>query len=204
MPSSFANVFVLSSLPRVIWPLGGWWFFACANFAGLTLEQINLLIEKPTRKLIFFLRRVNLQLLASCYMQNNQAYSACHILKGMQTTQSRNLFVMPCFQMDLLNEAETVLCSANDPGGEIPNGAAGHYLLGLICWYTDRKKSVIHHFRLSLSMDLLLWAAYEELCILGASEEATVVFREAAALCIQKQYLYHGLASPNLHASNAS
>ncbi|KAE8676070.1 hypothetical protein F3Y22_tig00111634pilonHSYRG00106 [Hibiscus syriacus] len=38
--------------------------------------------------------------------------------------------------------------------------------------------------------------------ILGAAEEATVVFGEAAALCIQKQYLHHGLASPNLHAAS--
>ncbi|XVF49124.1 hypothetical protein PTKIN_Ptkin03bG0243200 [Pterospermum kingtungense] len=101
--------------------------------------------------------------------------------------------------MDLFNEAETALCPANEPGGEIPNGAAGHYLLGLIYRYTDRKKSAIHHFRLALSIDPLLWAAYEELCILGAAEEATVVFGEAAALCIQKQYLHQGLASPNSH-----
>ncbi|KAK8620023.1 hypothetical protein V6N13_066510 [Hibiscus sabdariffa] len=149
-----------------------------------------------------FPSEVNLQLLAACYLQNNQAYSAYHILKGMQTTQSRYLFAISCFHMDLLNEAETALCSANEPDGEIPNGAAGHYLLGLICRYTDRKKSAIHHFRLALSIDPLLWAAHEELCILGAAEEATLVFGEAAAICIQNQYLHHGLVSPNSHAAS--
>ncbi|KAK6236374.1 Tetratricopeptide repeat 1 - like 10 [Theobroma cacao] len=149
-----------------------------------------------------FPSEANLQLLAACYLQNNQAYSAYHILKGTQTAQSRYLFAVSCFQMDLLNEAETALCPANEPGGEIPNGAAGHYLLGLIYRYTDRRKSAIHHFRLALSIDPLLWAAYEELCVLGAAEEATVVFGEAAALCIQKQYLHHGVTSPNLHTSN--
>ncbi|XWS17325.1 hypothetical protein CRYUN_Cryun33cG0057600 [Craigia yunnanensis] len=149
-----------------------------------------------------FPSEVNLQLLAACYLQNNQAYAAYHILKGTQTAQSRYLFAISCFQMDLLNEAETALCPAHEPGVEIPNGAAGHYLLGLIYRYTDRKKSAIHHFRLALSIDPLLWAAYEELCVLGAAEEATVVFGEAAALCIQKQYLHHGVASPNLHMSN--
>ncbi|XVF34902.1 hypothetical protein REPUB_Repub18cG0098300 [Reevesia pubescens] len=148
-----------------------------------------------------FPSEVNLQLLAACYLQNNQAYSAYHILKGTQTDQSRYLFAISCFQMDLLKEAETALCPANEPGGEIPNGAAGHYLLGLIYRYTDRKKSAIHHFRLALSIDPLLWAAYEELCVLGAAEEATAVFGEAAALCIQKQYLHHGIAAPNLHMS---
>ncbi|XWS72081.1 hypothetical protein CRYUN_Cryun02cG0009900 [Craigia yunnanensis] len=149
-----------------------------------------------------FPSEVNLQLLAACYLQNNQAYSAYHILKGTQTAQSRYLFAISCFQMDLLNEAETALCSVNEPGGEIPNGAAGHYLLGLVYRYTDRKKNAIHHFRLALSIDPLLWAAYEELCVLGAAEEATVVFGEAAALCIQKQYLHHGLASPSLRMSS--
>ncbi|OMO58235.1 Tetratricopeptide TPR-1 [Corchorus olitorius] len=149
-----------------------------------------------------FPSEVNLQLLAACYLQNNQAYSAYHILKGTQMAQSRYLFAMSCFQMDLLNEAETALCPANEPGGEIPNGAAGHYLLGLIYRYTDRKKSAIHHFRLALSIDPLLWAAYEELCVLGAAEEATLVFGEAAALCVQKQYLQQGAASPNSHSSN--
>ncbi|XP_052482693.1 cell division cycle protein 27 homolog B isoform X2 [Gossypium raimondii] len=104
--------------------------------------------------------------------------------------------------MDLLNEAETALCPSNEPGGEIPNGASGHYLLGLIYRYTDRKRSAIHHFRLALSIDPLLWSAYEELCILGAAEEATVVFGEAAALCIEKQHFYLGLASPNLHVAS--
>ncbi|XVE70488.1 hypothetical protein DITRI_Ditri10aG0076200 [Diplodiscus trichospermus] len=149
-----------------------------------------------------FPSEVNLQLLAACYLQNNQAHSAYHILKGTQMAQSRYLFAISCFQMDLLNEAETALCPANEPGGEIPNGAAGHYLLGLIYRYTDRQKSAIHHFRLALSIDPLLWAAYEELCLLGAAEEAAVVFGEAAALSIQKQYLNHGLASSNLHTSS--
>ncbi|KAB2027330.1 hypothetical protein ERO13_D05G027200v2 [Gossypium hirsutum] len=149
-----------------------------------------------------FPSEVNLQLLAACYLQNNQAYSAYHILKGTQTAQSRYLFAISCFHMDLLSEAETALCHSNEPGGEIPNGAAGHYLLGLIYRYTDRKKSAIHHFRLALSIDPLLWAAYEELSILGAAEEATAVFGEAAALCIQKQYVHHGAASPNLHVSS--
>ncbi|GMI92728.1 HOBBIT [Hibiscus trionum] len=149
-----------------------------------------------------FPSEVNLQLLAACYLQKNQAYSAYHILKGTQTAQSRYLFAISCFQMDLLSEAETALCHANEPGGEIPNGAAGHYLLGLIYRYTDRKKSAIHHFRLALSIDPLHWAAYEELCVLGAAEEAIAVFGEAATLCIQKQYLHQGTATPNLQSSS--
>ncbi|XP_059432667.1 cell division cycle protein 27 homolog B [Corylus avellana] len=149
-----------------------------------------------------FPSETNMQLLAGCYLHNNQSYAAYHILKGMQMAQSRYLFALSCFQMDLLKEAEAALCPANEPGAEIPNGAAGHYLLGIIYRYTDRRKSAVHHFKQALSVDPLMWAAYEELCVLGAAEEATAVFGEAAAFCLQKQYLPHGLASQSLNMPN--
>ncbi|BBH08360.1 CDC27 family protein [Prunus dulcis] len=144
----------------------------------------------------------NLQLLAGCYLQSNQAYAAYHILKGTQVAQSRYLFAISCFQMDLLSEAEAALCPVNEPSAEVPNGAAGHYLLGLIYRYTDRRKSAIHHFKQALTIDPSMWAAYEELCVLGSAEEAAVVFGEAASLSIQKQYLHHGLASQSLLTLN--
>ncbi|XP_030473195.2 cell division cycle protein 27 homolog B-like isoform X1 [Syzygium oleosum] len=148
-----------------------------------------------------FPSEVNLQLLAGCYLHNNQAYSAYHILKGTQMPQSRYLFAISCFQMDLLKEAEAALCNANEPGAEVPNGAAGHYLLGLIYRYTDRKRGAIHHFKQALSIDPLLWSAYEELCALGSAEEAAAVFGEAAAICVHKQYLHNGFAPSNAHMS---
>lgn len=148
-----------------------------------------------------FPSEVNLQLLASCYLRNNQAYAAYHILKGTQMAQSRYLFAFSCFQMDLLNEAEKVLSPANESGLEVPNGAAGHYLLGLIYRYTDRRKSAVHHFKQALSIDPLFWAAYEELCILGSAEEASTVFGESAVLTIQKQQQQqHALTSQNFVA----
>lgn len=33
--------------------------------------------------------------------------------------------------------------------------------------YTDRRKSAIHHFKQALTIDPSMWAAYEELCVLG-------------------------------------
>ncbi|XP_031381751.1 cell division cycle protein 27 homolog B isoform X2 [Punica granatum] len=148
-----------------------------------------------------FPSEANLQLLASCYLQDNRAQCAYHILKGTQMAQSRYLFALSCFQMDLLNEAEAALCPANEPIAEVPNGGAGHYLLGLVYRYTDRRTNAVHHFKQALSLDPLLWTAYEELCILGAAEEAAAVFGEGAAICIQKQYLHHTFASHNSHVS---
>ncbi|KAL8228762.1 hypothetical protein R6Q57_013662 [Mikania cordata] len=148
-----------------------------------------------------FPSETNMQLLATCYLQSNKAYSAYHTLKGTQMPQSRYLFALSCFQMDLLNEAETALCPSNEPSAEIPNGAAGHYLLGLIYRYTDRLKNAAHHFNQALSIDPLLWTAYEELCKLGAAGEATEVFGESAAECMKKQYLSLDVA-PHLQTSS--
>ncbi|KAJ0989787.1 hypothetical protein J5N97_008143 [Dioscorea zingiberensis] len=131
----------------------------------------------------------NLQLLASCYLGNNQAYCAYHILKGKQLAQSRYLFAISCFQMNLLKEAEAALTPANEPNSEVPNGAAGHYLLGLIYRYTSRRSCAVDHFMQALAIDPLLWAAYEELCILGAAEGANECFSDTAASRIQQQYL---------------
>ncbi|KAF5810721.1 putative tetratricopeptide-like helical domain superfamily, acetyltransferase A, auxiliary subunit [Helianthus annuus] len=149
-----------------------------------------------------FPSETNLQLLAACYLQSNQAYSAYHILKGTQMPQSRYLFAISCYQMDLLNEAEMALCPSNEPSAEVPNGAAGHYLLGLIYRYTDRLKSAAHQFNQALSIDPLLWVAYEELCKLGAAGEATTVFGESASECIQKQYISHDVGPQLQQASS--
>ncbi len=50
---------------------------------------------------------------------------------------------------------------------QVPNGAAGYYLLGRICVLSNRHDPAIEHFSAALTLDPLLWSAYEELCNLG-------------------------------------
>ena len=50
----------------------------------------------------------------------------------------------------------------------MPNGAAGYYLLGRICSLTNRHDAAVQYHVSALILDPLLWAAYEELCALGA------------------------------------
>ncbi|KAK5843002.1 hypothetical protein PVK06_005429 [Gossypium arboreum] len=129
-----------------------------------------------------FPSEVNLQLLARCYLNNNQPHSAYYILKGMQMAQSRYLFAIACLEMDLFCEAEAALLP-------VPNGAAVQYLLGIIYRDTDRKNKSIEHFRKTLSIDPMFWAAYEQLCMLGEAEEAAVCFGDATVPCVQEHYL---------------
>jgi len=52
---------------------------------------------------------------------------------------------------------------------QVPNGAAGYFLLGQICKMTRRPEKAIEHFSIALRLDVLMWSAYEELCSLGAA-----------------------------------
>ncbi|XP_019102195.1 PREDICTED: cell division cycle protein 27 homolog A-like isoform X2 [Camelina sativa] len=141
------------------------------------------------RLLAEFPSEVNLQLLARCYLSNSQAYSAYYILKGSKTPQSRYLFAFSCFKLDLLGEAETALLPSEDNVDEVPGGAAGHYLLGLVYRYAGRKNSSIEQFRMALSFDPLCWEAYRELCSLGAAEEASTVFGNVAFQRLQETFV---------------
>ncbi|KAG8094841.1 hypothetical protein GUJ93_ZPchr0012g20781 [Zizania palustris] len=65
-----------------------------------------------------FPAETNLQLLATCYLHNNQPYAAYHILKGKKLPESRYLLATSCFRMNLLQEAEEALCPVNEPNME--------------------------------------------------------------------------------------
>uniref|UniRef100_A0A453SJQ7 Uncharacterized protein n=1 Tax=Aegilops tauschii subsp. strangulata TaxID=200361 RepID=A0A453SJQ7_AEGTS len=79
-----------------------------------------------------------------------------------------------------------------------PSGATGHYLLGLIYRYTGRVAAAAEQFTQALTLDPLLWAAYEELCILGVAEDANECFTEATALRLQQEQT----STSNLEKSN--
>jgi anaphase-promoting complex subunit 3 len=95
--------------------------------------------------------QTNVQLLATCYLHNNQPYAAYHVLKGKfgwlyarhvthilykgsldglwilflmlyegkKLPESRYLFATSCFRMNLLREAEEILCPVNEPNMEV-------------------------------------------------------------------------------------
>ncbi|KAJ7557247.1 hypothetical protein O6H91_05G118700 [Diphasiastrum complanatum] len=129
----------------------------------------------------------NMHLLATCYFRSNQAYRAYHLLKGTKSIQCRYLFALACFEMDYMSEAEAALLPPNEPTAEVPNGAAGHYMLGLICRLTDRKQAAIEHYIQALSLDPFFWSAYEDLCILGADEDAAALLGDVAVTRLQQQ-----------------
>ncbi len=110
--------------------------------------------------------------------------------------------------MDLgkFTEAEEVL-SPSESSGEPPYGAPGLFLLGKMYQLTNRHKSAQRCFQQALSLDPLMWCAFEELCALGAEPDTTDYLKMEAPVSIvlseQKNSATIPGASPASHNGNS-
>lgn len=98
-------------------------------------------------------------------------------------TQNRYLFAQCCFELGKLREAEAVLVrgtklATDGPqkcieeilsadGRNVPNQAAGLYMLGMICLRDKRREHATTYFALTLCLDPFFWDAFNQLCSLG-------------------------------------
>lgn len=94
----------------------------------------------------------------------------------MSGPESRYLYAKCCIELGKLNEAETALLPENDVA-QVPNGAAGHYLLGRVYQLSNRHSVAIAYYNTALQLDPMMWCAHEELCTLGADAEAQQYLR---------------------------
>jgi anaphase-promoting complex subunit 3 len=158
-----------------------------SSLRGYLYKNATFLCERLCAE---FPSESNVHLLATCYFRSNQAHRAYHVLKGTKSRQCRYLFALACMQMECLEEAEAALVGSLEPSGEgaVPGaGSAGScYLLGVICRQSDRRQAAIGYYTQALSLDPFLWSAYEDLCGLGAEEEAAPVYSDLASFQLQK------------------
>ncbi|KAG0622296.1 hypothetical protein M758_3G087700 [Ceratodon purpureus] len=157
-----------------------------ASLRGYLYKNATFLCERLCAE---FPSEGNVHLLATCYFRSNQAHRAYYVLKGTKSRQCRYLFALACMQMERLEEAEAALLGSLEVGGEGvqgPGSAASYYLLGVICKQSDRRQAAIGHYTQALSLDPFLWSAYEDLCGLGAEEEAAPVYSDSASFQLQK------------------
>eukprot|EP00850_Spirogloea_muscicola_P021467 SM000250S08725 [mRNA] locus=s250:55409:60519:- [translate_table: standard] len=148
----------------------------------------------------------NVHLLATCYLRNQQPHRAYCTLTGAgaKSPRCRYLLALACHALNKLPEAEAALLSSSSSAAPIaenvPNGAAGYYLLGLICRQTDRRQAAVLHYRSALAKDPFLWSAYHDLCLLGelvisASEIGFCWASAREELCHELQQMgWHGKA----------
>lgn len=117
--------------------------------------------------------------LATCHFTSGSKVRAYHLLQGCRSPQNRYLLALCCLELGHLDEAERVLLGPSLPGtagganatpaaiSDVPNGAAGLYLLGVICIKTQRRAQAARYYTQALELNPYLWSAYEGLCQLG-------------------------------------
>ena len=112
-------------------------------------------------------------LLATCYYQSGAANRAAAVLQGSTTPQNRYLLALCHVKLGKLAEAQTVLLGSAAPDSEgvaqVPNSAAGLYLMGVICLKSQQRARAIKYLNRCLAINPFMWTASEALCQLGAA-----------------------------------
>lgn len=133
----------------------------CSTVLHDLVQKYLALYQYDTAK--FFAERLyyeipsaeNLNVLAQCFLRLGKAKQAYHILKDSTHPPNRYLFALICISIGKLTEAERAL-SPNpqiDPQNltaqqlnEVPEGAAGLYLLGRIARRSQCRESALFYF----------------------------------------------------------
>lgn len=111
-------------------------------------------------------------LLATCHYSAGAANRAIVVLQGSTAPQNRYLLALCCMRLGRLPEAQTALLGPAAPDTDatatLPNGAAGLYLMGMVCLKMQQRQRAIKYLTRCLGLNPFMWSAYEALSQLGA------------------------------------
>lgn len=117
----------------------------------------------------------NLHLLAQSYFRQGKIKQTYLILQNSDLPSNRYLLAIACISLGKFNEAEKALLLSvktklkPDQAVDIPGGAAGLYLLGIICRKEQRLEAAVEYFQRSLEVDSAMWGSITELSEMGIS-----------------------------------
>lgn len=131
----------------------------------------------------------NLHLLGQTYFRQGKVKQTYLILQHSEWATNRYLFALSCLSLGKLNEVERALLSPMSAKAfksqtvevkdleAIPGGAAGLYLLGVVCRREQRKEAAIDYFQKSLRLDPAMWGSINELIGMGVTGNAAISSR---------------------------
>jgi anaphase-promoting complex subunit 3 len=121
---------------------------------------------------------LSVQLLATAYLASGKPNQALAVLDGATSVRNRYLFALCAFKLGKLHEAERALVgdSHHLVPQNVPNGAAGLYLLGLICKKQNQFERAKKCFAECLKINPFLWSSYETLANMGANVDPAEFF----------------------------
>jgi len=112
--------------------------------------------------------------LADVHMRRQSFNSARDLLKASKTPRHRYLLAVCCLQLDLLREAENALRSGSG-FADVPNGASGLHVLGVVCQRSNRPEQAAAYFSHALRMDPTHYDSFTALCDLGIPDADAVL-----------------------------
>ena len=109
-------------------------------------------------------------------------------MKDSQSNANRYKFAITCLKLNKLADAEKALLNRKNIKqyqqqdqnilNQVPNGAAGLYLLGQICERQIKRKEAVEYYTKALLLDPTLWCAFERLCKLQMNIDPNKIFNE--------------------------
>eukprot|EP00966_Prymnesium_polylepis_P330705 7386325-Prymnesium_polylepis.1 len=94
------------------------------------------------------------------------------VLQGAKAPQNRYLLALCHMRLGKLVDAQNALLGSAAPDSDatasVPNGAAGLYLMGVICLKSQQRQRATRYFSRCLALNPFMWCAYESLSQLGA------------------------------------
>lgn len=108
--------------------------------------------------------------LGECYFAEAKHNMVYRLLKGCQTPAAKYLFSMAAIRINKFENAENTLLS--DPAC-LENGF-GYYLIGEAYERSELATKAVGFYRQALEKNPSLWVAFEKLCKLGNTKEASI------------------------------
>lgn len=122
---------------------------------------------------------------------------ASEILAKCSSPANRYKLAQICFKLNRDDEAEKALLNQKHSDNrntrdkaklekQIPNGAAGYYLLGLINDKSSKFKQAQEYFEKALELDPTLWCAFEKLASYYYNEGLENIFPPGKQILVNK------------------
>ena len=153
-----------------------------ASLAGYLYENAKFYAERLFAE---YPIAEHLHLLAEIYFKQGKTKQTYLILQSSTYQPSRYLFAVACIALGKFSEAERALLPVSymqpqsmttEIVDQIPGGAAGLYLLGVICRKEHRFPAAIDYFHKSLHKDPSMWCAITELSEMGVNIDTSKLY----------------------------
>eukprot|EP01112_Ceratiomyxa_fruticulosa_P014681 TRINITY_DN4221_c0_g1_i1.p1 TRINITY_DN4221_c0_g1~~TRINITY_DN4221_c0_g1_i1.p1 ORF type:complete len:467 (-),score=107.78 TRINITY_DN4221_c0_g1_i1:25-1425(-) len=131
----------------------------CIQFS-LNHHLVSNAIFLAERLYAFHKNENTLNILAESYYRAGKIGKAYHLLVNAKDSSNKYLYAVCCYDLEKWGEGIQTLTNEIT----VPGGAAGLYLLGMLCKRSNQNALSTNYFQQALEKNPFLWCAFESLC----------------------------------------